>query len=420
MYCLNCGKESSALICPDCRTEQTLGEIYHDICYFKEEDCLHPYVLKFAHSLQEPDVMRNYVPKVLGLFDDSVAEYYWCQYYKAVRDPRYENLAISYLNGHSLEEFKSQRILYGLIGYYLPDEFIKPGRWCKLIKDRDDLAFDLYATAADYYSRIGDYDIADQLINRAEKMIAPDDFYALWCKADSADKKIEKLRTDNTRRRKKPYWPVTEERRRALASFYDERGIEYPRITTKPAKVPESEFEGIRDVDTLSTNYCAFWCSEVFGVTAAKDICQIAAVRIRNGKIDTAFESLIRPWSSSKERAAKDAGVEVEEILSAEDVDQVLHHFYEFVGTDVLMATGALSGQAKLLARASRYAGMRSIPNEMFDLLDYAAEVDSKFDGKNNTREFLLSYFGMTEGKSAMEKAMKNIELYEALNRIDQ
>ena len=399
-------------------TKQTLFILSRNVDYTEFSGV--SYVLKFARSLRPPDVMRNYVPQILKLFEDSVTEYYWCQYYKAVHDPRYENLAIQYLNGHQLEDLRSQRILYGLIGYYLPDDFIKPGKWCKLIKDCNDLSFDLYTTAADYYSRIGDYDIADQLLNRAEKLISFEDFYALWIRAESAGKKIEKLRTDNTRRRKKPYWPITEDRRRALASFYDERGITYPRITTKPAKVPESEFEQPLDADRLPSDYCAFWCKEVFGVAAARDICQIAAVRVRNGQIAETFESLIRPWSSNKERAAKEAGVDVETILAAEDVDQVMLQFYHFVGSDVLMSTGALGVQVKLLARATRYAGMKQIPNALFDVLDYACEVDPKFDGKNSTREFLLSHFNMADGKSALEKAKQNVKLYTALNSIDR
>ena len=429
MYCLNCGKTADFLLCPECRSREVLREIYSELNYFNEEHCTHPYVQKFIHSLAAPDVPRNYVPKLLELFDISESEYCWCQYYKSVNDSRYENQAIHYLDNHSLTELQTQRILYGLIDYYLPNNYTKPGKWCKLIKDRKDLAFELYTLAADYYSRIGDYVFADELLDRAEEMISDADFYVLWPKRgidEIAKKKVEKLRTKNAQYRSKPYWPIDEEHRRALAPFYEERGIHYMRITKMPDKIHASEFEPICEAKELPPDYCAFWCTEVNYFTYRQykehnDICQIAAVRVRNGEIEEVFESLIRPWSNSSISAAECAGVEVETILDAAYVDQVITRFYEFVGTDVLMSTDALSNQGKLLARATRYTGMRRIPNAMYDLRNYASEISPLFNSNSkNTRDFLLSYFNMSEGENALEKAIKNVELYQALCNMDQ
>ena len=89
--------------------------------------------------------------------------------------------------------------------------------------------------------------------------------------------------------------------------------------------------------------------------------------------------------------------------------------FFEFVGDDVLISTGALGNQAKLISRAARYAGMREIKNEFYDLLDLAVDTDSEFDLANNTREYLLAHFSIAEGKSALEKAQINKQLYDAL-----
>lgn len=89
--------------------------------------------------------------------------------------------------------------------------------------------------------------------------------------------------------------------------------------------------------------------------------------------------------------------------------------FFEFVEDDVLVSTGALGNQAKLISRAARYAGMREIKNEFYDLLDLAADTSSEFDLANNTREYLLAHFSIVEGKSALEKAQINKQLYDAL-----
>ena len=89
--------------------------------------------------------------------------------------------------------------------------------------------------------------------------------------------------------------------------------------------------------------------------------------------------------------------------------------FFTFVGKDILVSTEALSNQAKLLSRAARHAGMREIPNEFFDLLDYAADISEEFDLANNTREYLIKRFNVSEGKTALEKAFVNQTIYETL-----
>ena len=47
---------------------------------------------------------------------------------------------------------------------------------------------------------------------------------------------------------------------------------------------------------------------------------------------------------------------------------------------------------------------MNEIKNEFYDILDLAAETSEEFDFDNNTREYLLTYFSIREGKRALEK----------------
>ena len=61
---------------------------------------------------------------------------------------------------------------------------------------------------------------------------------------------------------------------------------------------------------------------------------------------------------------------------------------------------------------------MREIPNEFFDLLDYAADISEEFDLANNTREYLLRRFVVSEGKTALEKAFANQCIYDALTDV--
>ena len=102
-------------------------------------------------------------------------------------------------------------------------------------------------------------------------------------------------------------------------------------------------------------------------------------------------------------------------IENADDVDIVMPKFFEFVGDAVLVSTGALGTQAKLISRAARYAGMKCILNTFFDILDFASDIDDTFDLENNNREYLLKYFSVNDGNTALEKATVNKFLYESL-----
>lgn len=419
MKCLNCGCESEHFLCPSCRTEDHLDKVFFDLLRYQPETCENPFVAEYAAGLTEKYAEREIIPEILDLFDFEISEYYYCRYYKARRDSHFEEAAIAYLQAHDLDERKSQFVLHDLLDTCLSRyDFDKPQEWCTIISRRDTLCSELYASAAQYYARVGEYDEADAFTERALGR----------CKAGallfrSPEKMLGDLDKQKeltlTYRTKKPYWPQKEEGRRAVAGFYDAKGIKYPRISKRPDKVPEDEFAPICECfDEDFDDYCAFWCAEVFSVSAARDIYQIAALRVRDGEVADRFQSFIRPWDSNKsakKAAAKEAGVSPEVIEEAEDVDLVLSKFFAFVDSDILLSTGALGNQAKLLSRAARYSGMREIPNQFFDLLDMAADCSPEFDLANNTREFLLAHFGIQEGPSALEKAQANIELYDKL-----
>ena len=419
MNCIYCGKKSDTLMCPNCQTIDKLDEVFFEVLFFKSENCTLENVRSFVEGFENPIDAKKQLPEILKLFVGQDVSYYWCRYYKAMRDEQFEESAIAYLSQHDGWDIHKQRVLYDLLSFYLRNDFIKPAKWCTLIKETDGLCAELYETAAQFLAMIGDYDEAQAITEQALNSNS-----YLFSNQENMKVSIDKLKVDIERyRTKRPYWPATEERRRKLAGIYDEKGISYPRITTKPAKVPENEFEPIEEyMDELPEDYCAFWCSAVFGVTAAKCIYQIAAVRVRGGEVVDQFQSFVRPWDSSigKKSAAKEIGVDVEVLQAADDVDLVLPRFFEFVGNDVLVSTDALGNQAKLLSRAARYSGMKRINNAFCDLLDAAADISSEFDMVNNNREYLLTYFNLSEGRDALGKAMCNTMICRKLVEYDE
>ena len=421
MKCLNCGNENDHLLCSSCAPAENLDRIFNEICDFSAEACENPYLRELALHLEENQTLRDQIPELLAEFPEDTAAYYYCRYFRICRDSRFEEAALGYLNTHDVKELHSQRVLLDLIQSYIPDDFVKPGEWCERIAEDSGFCCELCAEAAKYFAMIGEYDRADALTDRGMECLQRHGSQALLVYSEEGmGIRLERQRADTLRyRTKKPYWPSTEARRRAVAVFYDKKGIKYPRIEKKPVKVLENEFAPLKEYfDGNLADYCAFWCSEAFSYIAAKDIFQIGAVRVREGKETDTFQSLIRPWSggiSVKRAAAKEAGISLEALEECRDVDQVMPQFFAFVGGDVLVSTGALGNQARLISRAARYAGMREIKNEFCDLLDLAADISEKFDFDHNSREYLLTYFGIDEGKSALQRAQANKRLYDAL-----
>ena len=420
MKCLNCGKTAETFLCCDCQTIEILDKVFNEIRFYKPENCENPYLIEYASGLTEKYEERDALPVILNLFDFEISEFYYCQYYRMRRDVRFEDAAVTYLNAHDLTNIRTQNVLYDLIESYIPNDFIKPKKWCELVAESNNFCCELYAVAAKYFAIIGEYDLADSVTEKGIEMCNDaDSRIFLFYSPENMISRLEKQKEDTNRyRTKKPYWPATEERRRAVAMFYDEKGIKYPRIENRPEKIKESEFAPINECfDDDLMDYCAFWCADTFSLSAAKGIYQIAAVKVRDGEIVDEFQQLIRPWDGIADRkdAAKKAGVELSFIESAEDVDQVMPKFFAFVEDDILVSTGALGNQAKLISRAARYAGMKEIKNEFYDILDLAADTSPEFDLANNTREYLLNHFSVEEGKTALEKAKINKRLYDEL-----
>lgn len=421
MKCLNCGAQNEFHLCEHCRTEEILDKIFVDLCFYKPDKCENPYVVEFAGDAADASEARSCIPQILALFDGDLSDYYFCRYYRICRDPLFEGAAISFLSSHTLKDFHAQRVLHDLLDSYLRNDYIKPRKWCDQIAATEHLCCELYADAAQYYAMIGEYDCSDQLVEKALGYCGSDSsFTSLFRTREEMISRLEKQKADTYRYRTvKPYWPNTEERRRAVAMFYDERGIAYPRITSRPQKVREEDFRPIQEYDgPAPVSYCTFRCEAGYSIVTAKCLYQIAAVKVENGRQTGQFQSYVRVWDgvAARRAAASAAGVPIEQIESADDVDLVISRFFEFVGSDILVAAEALGEQARLLVRAARYSGLAQIKNPILDLLDVAADRSPEFDGANNSREYLMARFGITPGKDALQKATADHLLYQKLN----
>lgn len=422
MKCLNCGREAQSCLCQACHDPDTLDRVVTEILCYKEETCENEFVRAYMRQFEDPKDGRACIPELLALFSGEEAAFSRCRYDAVLRNPEFESEALVYLGSHPAWDWRRQWVVHDLLRSYARNDFVKPRKWCDELLKTDGLSAELYQDAAQYYGFVAEY---DQAAEAAERMrVSGTQGRFLNLSAESFPRVYERLCTDLERyRTKKPYWPATEARRRNLAHILEEKGIPHPRITLPPKKVPEDEFQPIEEWDGgVLENYCAFWCEEVPSYTApAKDLFQIAAVRVREGLPTEAFQSLIRPWKAMgwKKILGNLPGVDLEAVESADDVDLVMRRFFDFAQDDVLVSTQALGNQGKLISRAARYTGLKEIPNPFLDLLDYAADVSEEFDMEHNTREFLLQHFQIPEGADAEARARANVRIYTALQELE-
>ena len=418
MKCFICGTESEICLCDSCRSLQNLELIFDDVVKFKEEKCDNEYIREHALSLENPYLTRELIPDLLSCFRDEDTGYYNCVYLAEARDEKFEDFAVKYLESNNLEEAKSQYILFYLMDSYQKKfDMYTPQIWCDRVEKLNNVLFDTYVKVVEYYSKIGEYDKAQHMLDKAVLVAEGGDSNKFFVhRPENASITIGNLVKDlNRYKTVKPYWPTKEDRQRIMIEIYDSKGIAHPRI--KPKKVEECDFTPIKFTYTVDeNNFTAFWFDDAFTVSKMKVAYSVAAVKVRDGIAVDRFNSFINPDKNTVaiKDAAKKAGVDTDTIKNAPELDLVMAKFFEFVGDDVLV-TSSIGNQRRLLSRGARYNGMSEINNKLFSLDDMAEEMGIE----ETDRESLLKLFGIKEGSTTLEKAELNITLLKEINEYE-
>jgi len=425
MKCFNCGKETEKILCNLCIKEEILDDIFNQVLYFKEDN-ENIYIKEYLKSLNDVSELKNCIPDLLSNFDNNVIEYYLCKYYKYIKSPDYGKLALHYLDKSEYKDFKLQDILYDYIKFNMRDNYREVLNWCLKLYEKDYLYIEIYHLISEIFSMVGEYDLSENVINYARNILDNDDRY-MFSNKDNMSIAFNKIETNLVRYKGgKPYWPSTEERREKIAEIYDEKGINYDMNSIKifgrkKKKVKESEFE-VKNIwlDDIPSEYVAFYCKGIYSNKTVITMCEIGAVKVNNGKIEDEFYDIVCPWEDSKIRkeAAKELNISLDEIEKSDEVQEAMKKFFEFAKDKLLVSTEGLGVQKNILTRAMRYAEYKSLDNPIGDILDYASNVDEKFDFENNTRDFLIKYFNLKEGNNSLEKAKICYEIVEKLRNM--
>lgn len=428
MKCFNCGNETSEYICDNCIQEETLNNIFEQLLLTKSDNCNNPYILEYASNLESFKDIRNCIPTILDKFEKTINEYYYCRYYKRTFNKSYEEKAINYLNTHKGFDIKKQNILYELLNYYLREDYEKPQKWCDIIANNFELCIELYDISSKHLSMIGEYEVAENLIKTGMRNLDKKELY-LFSNKDNMEKSFtETTRLIERYKSGKPYWPATEERRKQIKRIYEEKGIEIPtsskHISThnrENRRVKASDFISNNDwYDDIPSDYISFYCKGIYSTKTIITMYEIGAVKVSNGLITEKFSTIICPWEDTKTKigAANELGITVNELENADNIETALKRFFDFAGGKLLVSTEGLGVQKSILTRAMRYAFYKELINPIGDILDYAANKDSRFDFENNTREYLINYFNLKEEKDSLSKAISNYKIIEELRKL--
>ena len=420
MKCLNCGRETEQYVCAECQKEDIWSNVLWAVYFYDEEKCENEHIKAYMNTFEDIETAKGSILEILRSLSKEDQEYYYCKYAKYANSEDFEQVTVNYLNSHKEWNVRKQLILKLLLGWYGIDDLITPEKWYEVIERTIGLYADIYYMAADYRAKVGDYDLSEKLLKKVLKMCNDGTCNEFFGDRDKLKSSVEKTKGLLERYRSgKPYWPVTEERRKMIMQIYDKKGISYDAKPPAPRKVKESDFQMPTEyVGNALSDYCAFWCSECFSVVSSQDIYEIAAVKIRKNKKVDVFCSYIKPWKTgetAKKSAAKEAGLTLEELNAQKSVHVVMKEFFDFVGTDVLVSTDAMGKQLSLLTRAARYSKYTSIPNKLLDILYYAEDNCDKYRKISLNRQMLLSDLKMVEGKNALEKATINYKLYQKI-----
>jgi DNA helicase-2/ATP-dependent DNA helicase PcrA len=99
--------------------------------------------------------------------------------------------------------------------------------------------------------------------------------------------------------------------------------------------------------------------------TSSCEVLEIAAVRVRGGKIEKTFDSLVKPRGPIAPGATDTHGIRVSDVATASRFEDIWPKFRAFCGDDVIVAHNGYEFDFRILGRVVRAMGKR------FDLCTY-------------------------------------------------
>ncbi len=152
---------------------------------------------------------------------------------------------------------------------------------------------------------------------------------------------------------------------------------------------------------------------ETTGLNPKTDrIIEIGAVKVRNGVLTEAFETLVNPGRKLQDQIAELTGIRNEELETAPDIEQVIPLLLDFIGTDILVGHRILFDYS-FIKKAAVNQNL-TFEKEAIDTLALAKKFLPHLESRR--LPFLCQYFGIPhQAHRALQDAEATAALYAKL-----
>ena len=124
-------------------------------------------------------------------------------------------------------------------------------------------------------------------------------------------------------------------------------------------------------------------------------VVEIAAVRVREGRVVDEFHTLVNPQIPIEKEAQEVHHIKAEDIAGAPTEKEALERFKEFVGASMLIAHNGFGFDFRVLDRLARDLNQPRLPNVRYDTLILARNL---FPNQQNSIDGLVARFKLDAG----------------------
>lgn len=148
------------------------------------------------------------------------------------------------------------------------------------------------------------------------------------------------------------------------------------------------------------------------------EVIEIAAVKVRNGKIVDTFSSLVKPFFKVPNEITVLTGICDEMLIEAPKVEDIISDFIDFIGNDIILGHNIASYDSCIIYDICYHLDMKHFSNDMLDTAQYARHC--RIDVPNNKLTTLTKYLGIEHKNAhrALGDCIANHECYQKLKSL--
>lgn len=147
------------------------------------------------------------------------------------------------------------------------------------------------------------------------------------------------------------------------------------------------------------------------------EIIEIAAIKVRSGKIVDQFTSLVKPSLSVPSEITVFTGICDEMLVDAPKIEDIIDDFIDFIGNDIILGHNISTYDSTIIYDICESLNMKHFSNDMLDTAQYAQHC--KIDVPNNKLTTLTKYLGIEHSNAhrALGDCIANHECYQKLKQ---